>query len=469
MSSFTIARFERALAASLPSGPEDRPPALCVALSGGLDSTVLLVALAELAQARAQPWAMRALHVDHGLHADAAHWSLASHDLARSVGVPFEQVQVDASAAPGQSPEAAARDARYAAFRQRLDPGEVLLTAHHADDQLETVLLQWLRGGGLRAVAGMPPLAPFGGHAWHARPLLPFERVELERFARERGLAWVEDPSNADLRFDRNFLRRQVLPVLRRRWPAAARTVGRVAEYARDALALEAEVARGDLQALRRGLALDLARLRELPDARQRAVLRAWLTALDLPLPAAETLAALRRDVCVAADDRNPRTVWPGAHVHRYRGYLHAAADRLSLPVEGEWHTTQSRRYDWSAQSSLELQTANGLGLSRARLPARVRIACRAGGEQFRPAGAAHRRPLRKWLQEHAVLPWRRMDLPLLLDAAGEVVAVADLVYAEEYAAQPGEPSWSIVWQGRGVVTEPDAFGFRWPEDHPIG
>ncbi|HET7202924.1 MAG TPA: tRNA lysidine(34) synthetase TilS [Steroidobacteraceae bacterium] len=466
---FTIARFERALAACLPSSLDDAPQRLCVALSGGLDSTVLLVALAELARVRPGRWAMHALHVHHGLHADAAHWSCASANLARSLGVPFDQVRVDARAAPGESPEAAAREARYAVFRQRLASGEVLLTAHHADDQLETVLMQWLRGGGLRAIAGMPPLAAFGQDAWHARPLLGFERAELERWARDRGLIWVTDPSNADQRFDRNYLRHAVLPVLQRRWPAAARTAGRVADYARDALALEAEVAARDLGFVTRGRALELARLRDLPDPRQRAVLRAWIAALGLPPPAAETLAALRKDADVAAGDRNPRTEWPGAVVHRYRGCLHADAGDAPAIVEGAWQPQAARRYEWSGVSTVELQPAMGHGLSRARLPVRLRVARRGGGEHFRPAGSAHRRPLRKWLQEHDVLPWRRADLPLLLDDGGNLVAVADLGCAHEYGAQPDEPSWRVVWNGRGVVTEADAFGFRWPGHPAIG
>jgi tRNA(Ile)-lysidine synthase len=466
---FTIARFERALAATLPPTGPDGAGRLCVALSGGLDSSTLLFALSELAHDRPGPWVLRALHVDHGLHADAPQWSRASETLARSLDVPFARVCVDARPAPGESPEAAAREARYTVFRQQLEPGETLLTGHHADDQLETVLLQWLRGGGLRAVAGMAPLSRFGPDGWHARPLLGFERAELERYARQRGLTWVQDPANADLRFDRNYLRHAVLPALQRRWPAAARTAGRVAEFARDALALEAEVAAHDLDAVSRGRAVDLARLHALSDARQRAVLRAWITALGLPLPAVDTLAALRTAAHVAACDRNPRTEWPGAIVHRYRGCLHAQAQDHPPVAEGIWQPGRSTRHAWSAASTLELQPATGDGLSRARLPTQLRVARREGGEQFRPAGGAHRRPLRKWLQERGVLPWRRADLPLLLDEAGRIVAVADLGCAHEYAAQADEPSWRVAWQDKGIVTEADAFGSGWRGHPPIG
>ena len=333
---FTLQRFAETLAATLP--PDlSRPHRLCLALSGGLDSTALLEALVRCQRGGGRNLALRAIHVDHGLHADAALWSQACVDLARRLAVPCEIVRVVAHAAPGESPEAAARDARYAALHERLQRDEVLLTAHHADDQLETVLLQWLRGGGLRAVAGMEKVARCGDSAWHARPLLDFTRAELQAWATAEGLRWLEDPSNVDRRYDRNYLRHEVLPVLLQRWPGAARTVGRVAEFARDALALEAEVAAKDFAHVVVGTIVDLPALLQLPDPRQRALLRAWLQRLQLPLPAAATLAALRRDMARAAADRIPEVRWPGAVVRRYRDRLYAESTRSEDLREGVW------------------------------------------------------------------------------------------------------------------------------------
>ena len=319
------------------------PTGECVALSGGLDSSVLLAALARV---RARP--LRAIHVDHGLHPDAALWSAHSVALAARCGVACEVVRVNANAVRGESPEAAARVARYAALAGRLSPGEALLTAHHGDDQLETVLLQWLRGGGLRAVAGMRPVAPFAD-GWRVRPLLGFTRIEVEDWARGQGLEWLEDPSNADPRFDRNFLRREVLPVLRSRWPAAARTVGRVAAQAAEALDLEATLAADDLAGLTVGDTLLLARLEHLPPSRQRLALRAWLRGRGIDPPPAATLESLRRDMLAAAPERIPETRWPGAVVRRYRGRLHAtqgigAAAALAGRVVVAGNRFQSRR-----------------------------------------------------------------------------------------------------------------------------
>ena len=470
---FTLPKFARelhAVLAPLAPGSGGLPPnGLCVALSGGLDSTVLLAALAQLLCARELRPSLRAVHVDHALHADSALWARACRETAAVWAVPLQEVRVDARALPGESPEAAARAARYAAFRALLGPDEVLLTAHHADDQLEPVLLQWLRGGGLKAVAGMAPLCRFEPAAWHARPLLGFARYDLETWARSQGFGWREDPSNADRRFDRNFLRHEILPVLRKRWPGAAVTAGRVAQFAREALALEAAVAAGDLATLAHGNALDLAALQVLPPARQRAVLRAWFAALALPVPSSRTLGALLHDATAAAGDRIPETRWPGAVVRRYRGRLYAEPDVAVDCNEGTWATPTAASHAWTATSCLALVPDEGRGIGKERLPASLVVTRRAGGERFVPGVGAQRRPLRKWLQEQDVLPWRRAQLPLLADPRGRLVAIADLACAAEFAARPGEPSWRVVWHGRGHVTERDVPGGKWPGHPPIG
>jgi tRNA(Ile)-lysidine synthase len=465
--SFSLPQFASQCDALLDALPAaETAPRFCIALSGGLDSTVLLVALARLQRAGSLHARLRALHVDHGLHADSACWGAACAELAAAWSVPLESVRVTIPYRQGASPEAAAREARYAALAAGLQPGEVLLTAHHADDQLETILLQWLRGGGLRAVAGMASLCPFAGDAWHARPLLGFTRDELADWAAAQGLRWLEDPSNQDLRFDRNYLRLAVLPLLRQRWPGVAHTAGRVAEFARDALAVEAATVAQDLPAVLRGRALELRALQALDGPRQRAVLRAWLAGLGLPPPPARTLAALLHDMQHAAVDRNPESRWPGAVVRRYRGHLHAGSVAVAAAAAVHWDG--AGHLEWSAESSLELVADCGRGLSRARLPAAFDVVPRTPGTGFRPAGGVHRRPLRKWLQEQEVLPWRRDALPLFC-ADGQLLAVADLGVAAEFAAAPGEPSWRIVWHGRGAVTAADALAGKWPADPLIG
>ena len=458
--SFTPERLRAALESAF-AGIAGPIAGSCIALSGGLDSTVLLAGIADLAgRGAVDLWRpVRAVHVDHGLHRDAARWSEHSASVSKSFGIDCEIARVDARPAAGASPEAAARAARYGALAERLRPGEVLLTAHHADDQLETVLLQWLRGGGLRSIAGMPPVAPFA-RGWHARPLLGFSRDELLDWARAAGLVWLDDPSNLEVCFDRNYLRHEVLPAVRRRWPAAARTVGRVAQQAAEALELDVQAATADLAAAREAGTLSLPAMRALAPSRQRRLLRAWLRAAGLPIPAAATLEALRHDVLEAADDRVPRVCWPGAVVHRYRERLYATAapteDRPWSP--GAWQPGEVFDLGWLGK--LELRPAQGAGLSRAQLKGPLSVESRPSGGSFRPAGSAHHRPLRKWLQERGVLPWLRSQLPIVA-FDGEIVAIGDLACGGGLAAGPGEDSWRITWHGRPPLTEAETIASR--------
>jgi tRNA(Ile)-lysidine synthase len=451
--SFSPERLQAAMAAAL-AGVTIPSTGCCVALSGGLDSTVLLAALARLRQGGSS-LPLRALHVDHGLHADAARWSHHCVELATRLGLGCTVVRVDAAPERGESPEAAARAARYTALGAGLAAGEVLLTAHHADDQLEGVLLQWLRGGGLRAVAGMSPLARFGS-GWHARPMLGFSRVEIEHWAREQGLNWLADPSNADRSLDRNYLRHEVLPALRARWPAASRTVARVAEQAAEAVALQQLDASAELARVAEGVTLPLDPMRSMTAPRQRRLLREWLRARGLPLPSAATLDTLRRNMLEAASDRVPEARWAGVVVRRYRGRLYAerAATRPETWRAGEWHP--GGVFDLGELGRLEWRPSSDAGIDLARLPSPLRVGPRAPGAWFQPVGGAHRRELRKWLQERGVLPWRRIDLPVVT-AQGEIVAIAQLGCAERFAAPPGAAAWRVEWVGRPVLTEDDA------------
>jgi tRNA(Ile)-lysidine synthase len=290
--------------------------------------------------------------------------------------------------------------------------------------------------------------------------LLGFTRGELRDWARAAGLEWLEDPSNLDTRLDRNYLRLEVLPALRSRWPAAARTVGRVAAQAAEALELDAEAAASDLAAAREEGTLSLPAMRVLAPPRQRRLLRAWLREAGMPIPAAATLEALRHDVLTAAGDRVPRVCWPGVVVHRYRERLYAAAASSELRPwsPGAWQPGQAFDLGWLGQ--LELRPAHGEGLSRARLKGPLAVEPRPSGGSFRPAGSAHHRPLRKWFQEHGVLPWLRSQLPIVA-FDGEIVAIGDLAFGGPLAAAPGEDSWRIAWHGRPPLTEAEMIAPR--------
>ncbi len=226
-----------------------RAPHFLVAYSGGMDSHVLLHALAQL-RPQLPGIAVRAVHVEHGLHPQSAQWARHCMTVCAQLDIACEVRAVDARAPDGVSPEAAARAARYAALAEAVPCGGILLTAHHQDDQAETLLLQLLRGGGPRGLAGMAPVSRFGT-AWLARPLLEFSHAALRAYAVTQKLQWVDDSSNVETRFDRNYLRHEIMPGLRRRWPSAGVTLGRAAQHCAEAAELLDGLAQADYAAVR--------------------------------------------------------------------------------------------------------------------------------------------------------------------------------------------------------------------------
>lgn len=420
-----------------------------IAYSGGADSHVLLHALAALRD-RLNGAVLQAVHVHHGLHADAERWVAHCRAICTALEVELQVLRVDARPGRGQSPEAAAREARYGALRHRLEAGDALVTAHHQEDQAETLLLQLLRGSGPRGLAAMPESAVFGA-GLHLRPLLGFSRQALRDYARCHELAWVEDSSNAALDYHRNYLRHEILPRLRTQWPAASATMARAAGHSAEAAELLNELAAVDLRAAGVDEAagcLSVSVLLGLPAARRRNVLRFWLQGLGLPVPSSAQLERLQEDVLRAAADAEPCARWPGAEVRRYRDRLYAMAP-LAAP-------DRRRVLAWDLNSALVLpdgcgrlavHATTGGGL-KADLPhgGAVTIRFRQGGERCRPAGRRETHALKKLLQERGVPPWQRARMPLIY-VDGQLAAVADLWACEPFASAAGEPGLRIEWQ----------------------
>ncbi|MGH8568495.1 MAG: tRNA lysidine(34) synthetase TilS, partial [Gammaproteobacteria bacterium] len=310
----------------------DLPQTRCywVAVSGGLDSRVLLETMAVLRTVLEAP--LSAAHVDHGLHPDSGTWAAFCAETCAGLGVPLHTRRINAHAPPGASPEAYARTLRYQALRGLVGAGDVLLTGHHRDDQAETLLLQLLRSAGPHGLAAMPRCTRWEG-AWLCRPLLDFPRRALREFARARGLRWIEDPSNDSARFERNFVRYRVIPILERRWPAIARTLAQAADRQADAAAVLDTMAAEDLQRVRCGCegALSQSALRALSLPRRRNLLRAWLRDGGLPPPPAGRLRELAGPFLDALPDRQPRVSWSGVEVRRYRDAVYAMPALVAL------------------------------------------------------------------------------------------------------------------------------------------
>ena len=385
------------------------------------------------------------MHVNHGLYKDADQWQAHCERLCAGLDVPLESRRIDVRPGKGESLEAVARGQRYRVFESLMEPRDMLLLAQHADDQLETFLLQALRGAGVRGLAAMPECAPFAGGIL-ARPLLAWTRAELEAWARENSVTWIEDPSNADTDLDRNYLRHEILPRLKSRWPAAATTIGRSAGHAAEAAEMLRVLAAEDWSRYGAGDTLPVAALDQLPEPRARNLIRHWVESRGLPLPPAHKLAELLRQAG-AAEDRNPCVDWEGAEVRRYGGRLYA--QRPLPPSPDEFRLIPGVAHDLGqGLGALRLVPAAGEGIRAALCgPQGFRVAFRSGGESCRPAGRAHERPLKKWLQEMHVVPWLRDRLPLVY-SEGELLAVAGLFACEPHVAAPGEAGLRIEWSG---------------------
>lgn len=422
-----------------------RDASFCVAYSGGADSTALLHALAHTAHARES--GLRAVHVDHELHPDSARWAEHCARFCAALDVPIDVVRVEVDNARGEGLEAAARHARYAAFAQMLQQNEWLALAQHRDDQAETVLLKLLRGAGPHGLGGMRELRPFArGTLW--RPLLDLPRAVLREYVNAHGLSFIDDPSNADSRLSRNFLRAEILPRLSAHWPQAAQSIAHSANLCRAvAEQIDAQI-EASLLTLRHddGRTLDAPGWSALPDALRALVLERWLHELGLPAPTQPQCAELRRQIDRADADRVPCITWRGAEAHVWHGSVHAMPPLPASP--DAWQST------WNGASlalpagcgTLTLQASRADNtLSQPAFDPPLTVRFRRGGERIKPAGDAHTRELRDLLQRGGIPPWQRGRLPLIY-CSNELIAVADLWLSDRgethFDRIPARPRW---------------------------
>ena len=417
---------------------------LLLAYSGGRDSHVLLHLLSAARHTLGRQ--VSAIHINHGLHADAGAWAGHCREVCAALAVPLTVLEVAVDAA-GRGLEAAARDARYTALKGLMEDGDCLLTAHHRDDQVETQWLHLLRGTGITGLGAMRPGAKLGP-GYLLRPLLDWPRAALEQYAAAARLRWVEDSSNQDTELNRNFLRHEVLPLVRQRWPGLDQVVARNAAHWQDAVTVLDELARRDWQQCGAGVALRIPEMLMLSPARQRVLLRYWLQQRQAPMPSSRQLAEIER----LARDR-PRSGqgcvrWSGVALWRHRDHL-SLQDGLDIRDPGTlaWPDPAQTLMVQGTGYQLSMQAVQGAGLKRAALAGKsLSVRLRQGGERCRLPGRQHHSTLKKLLQAASVPPWERSRMPLIY-VDNELAAVADRWVCAPFAAGPDEPGWQLRWQ----------------------
>lgn len=338
--------------------------------------------------------------------------------------------------------EEAAREARYQAFESCLNDNDLLLMAHHADDQAETVLFRLVRGTGVAGLGGMPVSRALGKGALY-RPFLNFSRQQLETWAAEQAVDWIEDPSNQDQRFDRNYLRRAIIPALKARWPSLNR---RLASTAR-ACSESDELARslGGIHLSRCGTedgGLDLSLLAELTLAEQKNLIRWWVGGQQLPPPTPGDWSGLLSDFMDSGDDRQPEYCGDGYVIRRHRNTLYLVAGHA---IQGEENVQllPEQETPWG-EWRLGLQKAD----RESRVAPELRVFSRQGGERIRVRPDGPSTPLKKWLQEQDIPVWERSHLPLVMDKASDdapLVAVGHLWVSEQYSGEAPASGWRLI------------------------
>lgn len=407
---------------------------------------MLLHLLAQWCADHAGAPALRALHVNHGLQAEAPHWQSHCEALCRAWGIPCETLPVTVAAQA--STEAAAREARYGAFEAVLPETGVLFLAHHLDDQIETFFLRLMRGAGVDGLSAMRPIRPLGS-AQVCRPLLPYPAADIERYAQEFGLDFIEDPSNRDTRMDRNYLRQAVLPLLEARWPGYRKTVGRAAVHIRQAR----EAAQSGLHVppLQHNVMGDPGLpLAALADEAGGQRLRAWLQARGHMAPSQAALGEFLRQLEEGAGVTQARLDAGRYVLQRYRDAVYLLPALPAAPEASAEHRLQPGvRLDIPGLGALRLRQCaeQGFALSAGE---EVRVAWRAGREKLRLPGRAGSRTLKALFQELSVPPWWRRHVPLLF-LGDEMLAVGDVAGLDSSRwrerAATGETLWQLAWE----------------------
>ncbi len=420
---------------------------LILALSGGVDSVVLLQILAQTSKQFA--FNLSAIHIEHGISPNAKQWSDFCQNYCDALGVPLTIFRLNIKKQPQVSLEAAARRARYTIFRGL--SADFIVLAHHLDDQVETLQLQLLRGAGLRGLAAMPVmrLLSRAGNVKLLRPLLTISRNSILNYAEQNELKWVTDESNKDITYHRNFLRHQIFPLLEQCYPAYRETITRTSRHIGEAIQLLDVLAENDRQLVMVAGDIHIEQLRKLDLLRAKNLLRYIFSQHDIIQPSTIKLEEILRQLWAATADNHLRLSFGEIEIRLFKNVVKLLPKAKSLDQEKDqlfyWHGEA----DWQIEQLggvIKWSNRIGAGIDSKKLMENPVIArLRKGGERFQPNCKRPRRSLKKFFQEAAIPEWERNSLPLLL-SGDQLVWVAGIGIDCEFQALPGEPSLVPSW-----------------------
>lgn len=441
MTGFDPDYFWQHLESLLPNELQKLPLKLCVGFSGGLDSTVLLKTLSTLRTKHT--FSLRAIHVNHQLQPDAPAWSNFCRTFCENENIDFQNINVDVVQTKELGPEAAARKARYTAIKNTIQENEIFLTAHHLDDQIETLFLQLLRGAGIDGASAIKPVTQHDNY-YLLRPLLAYDRCHLSNYAESNKLSWVEDPSNSEKHYNRNYLRHDVLPLIEKRWPAYRKVLQRFVEHSQSTVELLEGYSKQDFDICYsvEDFTLSIEKLNSFSIEKQSLILRHWIKQQNFLMPGEAQLAQIHKAI-VAVPDANPLVKWAGAELRRYQNKLYLLPQNHSSIDLSEvtWDLKQPRIL--RGIGKLISHTVVGYGIKPHLVEADITISFRKGGEKCRPVGRQGSHSLKKLFQEYAIPPWRRRQIPLL-KINDAIIAVPGYFYCEPFAALKEEEGIAI-------------------------
>ncbi len=417
--------------------------AVYVGYSGGMDSHVLLHTVSQSREQISKE--IFAIHVNHGLNEKANQWAEHCQNVCDAIDIKLIQINLDATAPKGESQEEWARDLRYEAVENILDKNDLFLTAHHKDDLAETILLQLLRGAGPAGLSAMPEKTQLG-EGWHVRPLLDFTREEMASYAADNNLNWINDDSNDDVRFDRNYLRQMVMPSLKQRWPGVLKTLSRAAGIQSNVNELIEDLAAQDLSLCIKpeNNTLNAHHLGALSSARAVNVIRYWLKMHQYRSPGAKVLEQILSDIVNSQSDTSPCIRWGDVEIRRYRDMVFLTR---GLPTVSD----DAKLISWNISDECELEFGKlkadiitGQGIAYNKITgSRINIRYRTGHEQIKLGG--HHHTLKNVFQEKGIPPCFRAIIPLIY-IDNRLVEITGLCIDEDFTAGPDEKSLFISW-----------------------